>query len=190
MYCDMHYDRVITTGRVGPPHSTMIETGGKCVVDGCVEIATAAGKCNMHYKRIRKTGAAGDYQRLRARVGSGFDAKGYRVVRLDRREYKEHRLIMEKMIGRPLRANENVHHLDGDKANNDPSNLELWVKTQPCGQRAMDRVRAALVLLKDYPDLVARAGHRLVALESQAATDLFATEPFNQYADSALSSVV
>jgi HNH endonuclease len=173
IYCDMHYDRVITTGKVGPAHSTLVDTGGPCAVDGCEEIATAAGLCNMHYKRVRRVGTAGDYKRLRARVGSGISVKGYRVLRVAGKEVKEHRAVMERMIGRPLLPNENVHHLDGDKLNNDPSNLELWVKTQPCGQRATDKVKAAIRLLKEYPELVSDEGFRLVALESQEATDLF-----------------
>ena len=37
----------------------------------------------------------------------------------------EHRVVAEKMLGRPLRKGEVVHHIDGDKRNNDPSNL--WV---------------------------------------------------------------
>ena len=81
---------------------------------------------------------------------------------------------MERVLGRPLRPGENVHHLDGDRLNNDPPNLELWVKTQPCGQRVKDRVKAALKLLKDYPELVTEEGHRLLALESQEATDYLA----------------
>lgn len=37
----------------------------------------------------------------------------------------EHRLIAEQMIGRRLLSEEQVHHRDGDKQNNDPSNLEV-----------------------------------------------------------------
>mgnify|MGYP002624931186 CR=1 FL=1 len=34
-----------------------------------------------------------------------------------------HRVIAEQMLGRPLKAGEIVHHIDGNKRNNDPSNL-------------------------------------------------------------------
>ena len=35
----------------------------------------------------------------------------------------EHRQIVETLLGRPLKAGEVVHHLDGNKRNNDPENL-------------------------------------------------------------------
>lgn len=38
---------------------------------------------------------------------------------------KEHRLIMEQKLGRYLNKFEDVHHLDGDKQNNQIDNLEL-----------------------------------------------------------------
>jgi hypothetical protein len=36
---------------------------------------------------------------------------------------KKHLLVAEEMIGRPLRDDEIVHHLDGDTTNNNPINL-------------------------------------------------------------------
>jgi len=38
----------------------------------------------------------------------------------------EHRLIVARIMGRPLTRTEVVHHVDHDPQNNDPSNLELW----------------------------------------------------------------
>jgi hypothetical protein len=41
----------------------------------------------------------------------------------------EHRLVMEKKIGRLLRPEEVVHHIDGDPSNNAPENLKLFANT-------------------------------------------------------------
>lgn len=41
------------------------------------------------------------------------------------KKVREHRYLMEQMIGRPLGDNEHVHHIDGDSLNNDPENLQL-----------------------------------------------------------------
>ena len=43
---------------------------------------------------------------------------------------KEHRLLMEQQIGRPLKRREHVHHRDGDRGNNDPANLALLSDTE------------------------------------------------------------
>lgn len=39
-----------------------------------------------------------------------------------------HVLVAEKMLGRHLRKDELVHHMDGDTANNDPLNLLVMLK--------------------------------------------------------------
>jgi hypothetical protein len=41
-----------------------------------------------------------------------------------------HRDVASKKNGRPLRANEVVHHRDGNKLNNRPSNLQVMTRKQ------------------------------------------------------------
>ncbi len=52
----------------------------------------------------------------------------------------EHRWVMAKKLGRPLRKDEDVHHKNGQRDDNRPSNLELWSHSQPYGQRVADKV--------------------------------------------------
>lgn len=53
--------------------------------------------------------------------GSTIDSRGYRVIRGRR----EHRIVMEKYLGRALLTDEHLHHIDGNKSNNSLINLLL-----------------------------------------------------------------
>lgn len=44
--------------------------------------------------------------------------------------YPLHRVVVENKIGRLLESWEDVHHMDEDKSNNDPNNLEVLTKPE------------------------------------------------------------
>jgi len=61
---------------------------------------------------------------------------------------------MEMMLGRQLLPHEHVHHKHGNKQDNDPDHLELWVKAHPYGQRVEDLIA---FICKFYPNETKKA---------------------------------
>jgi hypothetical protein len=66
---------------------------------------------------------------------------------------------MAQLLGRPLTADESVHHVNGDRRDNSTDgplenfrsgNLELWSRWQPSGQRVRDKVVFAIETLERY----------------------------------------
>lgn len=127
-----------------------------CRVPDCSRPARCKGLCKRHYEhslRGKKLAPIRSY-------GAGSISKGYRYLfkpdhpnATKHGRIAEHRFVMSELLGRPLFEFENVHHRDGNRSNNDPRNLELWVRSQPYGQRAIDMVSWAHEILNLYGEL-------------------------------------
>lgn len=54
----------------------------------------------------------------------------YKKIVVDGVQVREHRHLMEKKIGRKLRPDEVVHHIDGNKLNNNLDNLVVMTRAE------------------------------------------------------------
>jgi hypothetical protein len=179
LYCGAHYARVRAGASMDAPiqpHRGRYDSGATCDISGCSLRPKRAGLCNFHDQR-RRSGIPLDLpimiqRRPERSLGEGRRANHYGYVMLsvppgtpgsypvrsrrtgritDTRIF-EHRFVMQELLGRPLQAHETPHHLNGDKSDNRPENLELWSKHQPSGQRVVDKVVFAVEILLRYPD--------------------------------------
>ena len=104
------------------------------------ELAQRFGFCEESIRRLMV--ANGIARRSRGQPAGKYlpnggyttDQDGYILIRMDRHPYanstgyvREHRVVVEESLGRYLEPAEVVRHLDGNPANNNLDNLQLFV---------------------------------------------------------------
>ena len=73
---------------------------------------------------------------------------GYVQVKVGIREYQlEHRIVMEGILGRKLDTDEHVHHLNSDRADNRPENLEVLTSSEHAKLHDHPQMRSRRVTL-------------------------------------------
>ena len=156
--CRIHYNRLSKNGRLDLIPKTInkkpvIEF---CILEDCNKKTISRGFCSKHYRAFRAWLDKDRSFEDRAKINKQKDS-GYTLLYLPDHPdcsvsglIMEHRVIMEKMIGRRLVLNENVHHKNGVRNDNRPENLELWSSRQPKGQRIEDKVKYAMEILNQY----------------------------------------
>lgn len=158
--CHGHYQRLLRTGSVG--EDPLRRSGRLCSVAGCGRPHKARGYCAAHYKRVLEHGHPRADEPIRKARGEGtIGQDGYKYVPVpgDLRPLTngsawigEHRLVMALHLRRPLLPDEQVHHINGERADNRLGNLELWSTSHPSGSRVEDLLEWCEMILDRYGD--------------------------------------
>lgn len=166
-FCPGHYRQI----RMGVFRDNPLEQLKKCAVETCDNLCRKNELCTFHRERER-AGIPLELPRNHPRYRNpqaptewmkapSLDKNGYQVLIRslpteddERTNVLEHRLVMEKHLGRRLMPKETVHHVNGVRNDNRLENLELWSGSHPSGQRVADKVAWAVEMIELYSEFL------------------------------------
>lgn len=140
------------------------KNGTPCTVDGCEDVSVTRQMCRFHYNRHwrgspltapkqRRGDVWSDWFKdirsgyiIRRMTVTGRNAAGYKG---SKKIQYQHRVVWEEAYG-PLTDGQNIHHKNGNRADNRLENLELWDTSQPAGQRVEDKLAYAREIFEKY----------------------------------------
>lgn len=101
-----------------------------CIVVDCTFENYAFGLCNKHYQAHRRGIDLGvPIVRTKGKYGKGCIHHGYHVVMHEGRLRGLHDVMAEKVLGRALKDDEQIHHVNEIKHDNRPENLVICPDT-------------------------------------------------------------
>lgn len=109
-----------------------------CCIENCNKDTRkgARGMCGMHAQRVRRHGSPHSLVSDLQRKINCRDAQLAKITNVKSTTYRkflgrhEHRVIAENIVGRPLHEGEIVHHIDGNKHNNNAENLKVMMQSE------------------------------------------------------------
>lgn len=153
-YCRSHHRRWKAGELDKPIRVDKYDENQTCLKDDCSKPVSHNFLCIGHirnddYVPYGMTGKCISSQGY-VKVASNHESNPYSKAVL------EHKLVMEKHLGRELFAGENVHHKNGDRTDNRIENLELWDRSQPPGQRVSDKITFYIEFLEQHGYVVSQ----------------------------------
>lgn len=148
-YCGKHYKRLLRTGDVNIVRQPHRVNHLVCQIEECLERQYGGGLCRLHHQRKWRTGSTENTVTHRTKTSDGYIKLQFGRGK-ERYRIFEHRYVMEQYLKRDLFKHENVHHKNGIRDDNVITNLKLWSKSQPSGQRVEDKIKWCKEFLEQY----------------------------------------